>query len=43
MIPGVASHSSPGQPHTATIFANLGIDMATGASNPEDDGVFVVH
>ncbi len=33
MIPGVASHSSPTQPHTATIFANLGIDMATGAAN----------
>jgi uncharacterized repeat protein (TIGR04052 family) len=43
LIPGVASHSSPGQPHTATIFANLGIDMNTGASDPADDVVFVAH
>lgn len=43
MIPGVASHSSPTQPHTATIFANLGIDMATGASDAANDAVFVVQ
>jgi hypothetical protein len=43
MIPGVASHSSPMQPHTATVFGNLGIDMATGASDPANDAVFVAQ
>lgn len=43
MIPGVASHSSPDQPHTATIFGNLGIDVATGTATPAADAVFKVH
>jgi hypothetical protein len=31
------------QPHTATVFGNLGIDMATGASDPANDAVFVAQ
>jgi uncharacterized repeat protein (TIGR04052 family) len=43
LIPGIASHSSPSQPHTAPIFANLGVDLATGASDAAEDAVFVVQ
>ncbi|HWA56501.1 MAG TPA: MbnP family copper-binding protein [Gemmatimonadales bacterium] len=42
-VPGVASHSSPAQPHTAPIFANLGIDVTTGAATAANDHVFVVQ
>jgi uncharacterized repeat protein (TIGR04052 family) len=43
MVPGVASHSSDSQPDTGPIFANLGIDPATGASTAATDAVFVVQ
>jgi len=43
LVPGIASHSSPGQPHTTPIFANLGIDVATGVATAANDAVFVVH
>jgi uncharacterized repeat protein (TIGR04052 family) len=43
MVPGVACHSSPTQPHTATIFSNFGLDVATGSANPADDAVFTVE
>ncbi len=43
LIPGIASHSSPSQPHTGTIFANLGLDMATGASDAAANSAFVVE
>jgi uncharacterized repeat protein (TIGR04052 family) len=43
MVPGVASHSSPGQPDTETVFDNLGIDLATGSSTTAANSVFVVH
>lgn len=40
MVPGVASHSSPGQPHTAPIFENFGIDLDTGSSASGGNLVF---
>lgn len=43
MIPGIASHSSPDQPHTAPFFANLGVDVNTGASTTAGNSVFVVQ
>jgi uncharacterized repeat protein (TIGR04052 family) len=43
LIPGIACHSSPGQPHTTPIFGNLGIDVATGVSTAAGDLAFVVH
>jgi uncharacterized repeat protein (TIGR04052 family) len=43
LVPGVATHSSPSQPHTALVFGNLGIDVATGAATAANNAVFVVH
>jgi uncharacterized repeat protein (TIGR04052 family) len=43
MIPGIASHSSPAQPHTEPIFANLGIDPATGSSDAAENTAFVAQ
>lgn len=38
--PGVECHSSPTQPDCAGVFANLGLDMATGGANAADNSVF---
>lgn len=43
LVPGIASHSSPAQPHTATFFGNLGVDAATGTSTALGNSVFVVQ
>jgi uncharacterized repeat protein (TIGR04052 family) len=43
LVPGVASHSSPGQPDTGPVFTNLGIDMGSGSSTAAANTVFVVH
>lgn len=38
--PGVECHSSPTQPDCTGVFANLGLDMATGEANARDNSVF---
>lgn len=38
--PGVECHSSPMQPDCSSIFANFGLDMATGAVVPQAQTVF---
>src|SRR5690606_7510067 len=43
LIPGIACHSSPSKPHTAPIFANLGLDVATGVAGAAGNTVFVVQ
>lgn len=43
MVPGVATHSSDTQPHTAVVFGNLGISTTTGAANAALNSAFVVH
>lgn len=43
MIPGVATHSSAAQPHTAVVFGNLGISPTTGSASAALNSVFVVH
>lgn len=42
LVPGVATHSGAGQPDTPVIFANLGIDPATGVATAALNDVFVV-
>lgn len=43
LIPGVASHSSPAQPHTTRLFGNLGVDVSSGGANAAGNTVFVVQ
>lgn len=38
--PGVECHSSPMQPHCATIFASFGVDIDDGTSAADQDAVF---
>lgn len=40
--PGVECHSSPTQPDCLAVFANLGIDMASGAADSAQNTAFVV-
>lgn len=39
--PGVACHSAPTQPHCANVFAELGLDSATGLATAASNEVFV--
>lgn len=40
--PGVECHSSPTQPDCVNVFANLGVDLASGTASAESNGVFSV-
>jgi uncharacterized repeat protein (TIGR04052 family) len=40
--PGVECHSSPAQPDCASVFANLGLDMASGQASASDNAVFSI-
>jgi uncharacterized repeat protein (TIGR04052 family) len=40
--PGVECHSSPMQPDCANVFANLGLDMASGEASADGNGVFSI-
>lgn len=40
--PGVECHPSPMQPDCANVFANLGLDMASGAASAESNRVFSI-
>jgi len=40
--PGVECHSSPMQPDCASVFSNLGLDMASGEASPASNGVFSI-
>ena len=40
MVPGVACHSSPEQPHCAPLFSKLGLDMSDGTARASNNVVF---